>query len=154
MSNYTKIATSILTLLAVHQLLTGFIHAYTEKNMIQKNHISPAVLWSLSAFGNRQLYVGVWELMVAFDWGGIRKCCLRPVLGLHASTALLYQVSPLIHGRFLSEIAPESAGNSLPAILLVLCAVGYVFTVVDQDTTPPAGAEAVVFSSEMPSKQL
>lgn len=132
MPSYLKICTFILFLLGLHQIITGVIHAYTERIIMEKKDLTLAVMWSLAALGNRQLFLGIWEVMVACDWGGVREKCLRPLLGLHAVMGFVYKYSPLIHGRVLSAFSPKAPGNFLPNMLLLLCIGGYVCAVLEQ----------------------
>jgi hypothetical protein len=132
MAGYRKICTGIMFVLGLHQIITGIIHAYTEKIIMEKKDLTLAVMWTLAALGNRQLFLGVWEMMVAFDWGGIKQKTLRPLLGLHAIMGFVYKYSPLIHGRVLSAFSPNAPGNFLPNLLLLLTIVGYVLAVLDQ----------------------
>lgn len=115
------IATLATALVGVHGLVAAYIHIFTEFNWVTNN--PPEFLWALAVFGNRQAFIAIIDLAVAFDLFAARHL-MTPLLGLHVLMTAFNVVSTQINGRHLHLIAPSTPGLTAPFVLSALCALG------------------------------
>lgn len=104
-------------------MISGVVHVFTKLNFFDVN--PPDFLWALASLGNRQLYLGIILMAVAFDWEGSGRY-VRPMLALNATMTIFHFISTQINGRHLHIVAPRSTGNYVPWVLVMLSIVGFV----------------------------
>lgn len=118
-SDYVAIVAILLV--AIHGLVAGFVHTFTEINWMDND--PPEFLWALAALGNKQTFIAIIDFAVGFNIFRSRHL-LSPLLALHIAMTAFYSASTAINRRYIHLIAPKSPGNYAPYILSMICAIG------------------------------